>query len=62
MSDREVSEERHTDAGVPDEPPPDDFEWTSEPDDPDAAGMPGEFVNEPHDGVPGVRTTEDPPA
>jgi hypothetical protein len=40
---------------VPDEPPPDSYEWTNEPEDPDAAGMPGEFVNEATDSVPGVR-------
>ena len=40
---------------LPDEPPPDAYDWTNEPEDPDAAGMPGEFVNEPGDGVPGVR-------
>jgi hypothetical protein len=36
-----------TDRNLPDEPPPDDYEWTGEPGDPDAAGMPAEFVNEP---------------
>lgn len=61
MSDRKTSEERHANVGVPDEPPADDFEWTAQPDAPDEAGMPGEFVNEPHEGVPGVRTTEDRP-
>jgi hypothetical protein len=61
MSDRKTSEERHANVAVPDEPPPDNFEWTAEPEAPDAAGMPGEFVNEPHDGVPGVRSTEDEP-
>ena len=40
---------------LPDEPPPDDYEWTAEPGDPDVAGMPGEFVNEPGEAVPGVR-------
>lgn len=61
MSDRRVSENRRDDAGIPDEPPPDSFEWTGEPQDPDAAGMPGEFVDEPHAGVPGVRSTGGPP-
>ena len=42
--------------GVPDEPAPDAFDWTAEPEQPDVAGMPGEFVNEPGDGVPGVRS------
>jgi hypothetical protein len=55
MSDREVSEERNDGVGVPDEPEPDAFEWTAEPEAPDAAGMPGEYVNEPGEGVPGVR-------
>jgi hypothetical protein len=41
---------------LPDEPPPDAYDWTNEPEDPDAAGMPGEFVNDTGDGgVPGVR-------
>ena len=44
-----------TDDTLPDEPPSDAFEWTEEPDDPDAAGMPGEYVNDTGDGVPGVR-------
>ena len=61
MSDRTVSEQLDGNPGVPDEPANDNYEWTAEPDDPDAAGMPGEFVNEPHEGVPGVRTTEDRP-
>jgi hypothetical protein len=44
------------DRTLPDEPPPDAYEWTDEPDDPDAAGMPGEYVTEPDEEVPGVRT------
>jgi hypothetical protein len=44
---------------VPEEPPPDDYEWTSEPGDPDVAGMPGEFVNESEEEVPGVRRSSD---
>jgi hypothetical protein len=47
---------------LPDEPPPDSYEWTSEPKDPDEAGMPAEFVNEPGDAVPGVRRDKDAPA
>lgn len=47
---------------LPDEPPEDNYRWTAEPEDPDAAGMPGEFVNEEGDGVPGVRREADPPA
>ena len=43
------------DAPPADEPPPDDYRWTGEPEDPDVAGMPAEFVNEPDDAVPGVR-------
>jgi hypothetical protein len=43
----------------PDEPDPDAFEWTEEPGDPDTAGMPGEYVNGPADGVPGVRSDDD---
>ena len=44
-----------TDEALPDEPPPDAYEWTSEPQDPDAGGPPAEFVNDSDDGVPGVR-------
>jgi hypothetical protein len=41
---------------LPDEPPPDAYDWTDQPEDPDAAGMPGEYVNDTTDGgVPGVR-------
>ena len=58
MSDRTASEELDGNPGVPDEPPNDNYEWTAEPDDPDAAGMPGEFVNGPGDGVPGVRSED----
>ena len=47
------------DTAVPDEPAPDAFEWTEEPGDPDVAGMPAEYVNEPGDGVPGVRSNDD---
>ncbi|HYH50361.1 MAG TPA: hypothetical protein VEG38_12520 [Acidimicrobiia bacterium] len=50
---------------LPDEPPEDNYRWTGEPQDPDAAGMPAEFANEPGDGVPGVRQSDDgapPPA
>ena len=50
-----------SDVTVPDEPPPDAYEWTSEPEDPDAGGMPGEYVNDAGDGVPGVRREADPP-
>ena len=59
MSDRKTSDETNTGTDVPDEPGPDAFEWTSEPEAPDAAGMPGEFVNEPGEGVPGVRRDPD---
>ena len=45
---------------LPDEPPPDAFEWTNEPQDPDAGGMPAEFVNEGADAVPGVRRGDNP--
>jgi hypothetical protein len=36
-----------TDRPVPDEPPPDDYQWTGEPGDPDAGGAPAEFVDDP---------------
>jgi len=45
----------------PGEPPPDEYRWTGEPEDPDVAGMPGEFVSEPDDAVPGVRSGTRPP-
>ena len=45
----------------PAEPPEDNFGWTGEPQDPDAGGMPAEFTNEPGDGVPGVRQSDDAP-
>jgi hypothetical protein len=48
-----------TDRTVPDEPPPDEYEWTSEEGDPDAAGMPAEFLNEPDEAVPGVRRSNE---
>lgn len=47
------------DRPLPDEPPPDDFHWTAEPEDPDVAGMPGEYVNAPAEDVPGVRRSEE---
>lgn len=47
---RTPSEERK-----PDAPPPDSYRWTNEPGAPDVAGMPGEFVNDPGEDVPGVR-------
>jgi hypothetical protein len=48
-------------SALPDEPPEDNYRWTAEPKDPDAAGMPGEFVNQPGEEVPGVRRGEEEP-
>lgn len=47
-----------TERELPDETPPDNFEWTAEPEDPDAGGMPAEFVNETGEAVQGVRRDE----
>lgn len=58
MTDR--SDPADQSRALPDEPPPDNYEWTAEPEDPDMGGMPAEFVNEPGDAVPGVRRGENP--
>ena len=47
-----------TDRQLPDEPPNDDYHWTAEPEEPDIAGMPGEFTNEPDDAVPRLHSGE----
>ena len=48
-----------TDRELPDEPPNDDYHWTAEPEEPDIAGMPGEFANEPDDAVPRLHSGEE---
>jgi hypothetical protein len=60
QTDRSDPEDRTT---LPDEPPEDNYRWTAEPEEPDAAGMPGEFVAGAGagDSVPGVRRDPDGP-
>jgi hypothetical protein len=41
--------------------PPDAFDWMGDPQDPDAAAMPAEFIDD-SDGVPGVRREPQAPA
>jgi hypothetical protein len=48
-------------SALPSESPDDNYQWTAEEEDPDAAGMPAEFANEPGDGVPGVRSGDTDP-
>jgi len=48
-----------TDRKLPEEPPNDDYHWTAEPEEPDVAGMPGEYADEGDEAVPGVRSGEE---
>jgi hypothetical protein len=57
----DIQNDGGNDYTLPDEPPPDAFEWTRQPRDPDQGGQPAEFVNDAGDGVPGVRRGDQPP-